>query len=240
MESPYRAMPPGLRELHDDKRSRISELSLDVASCVLGRMLGAWFGATEAHVAAWVQGSAPSNANCIKWDIRFDDADDGIVLDGVRSAALYTRGQSCHSAELACTIRADFVPIGMCKSARFVESPYWTGPISSGGLYHIFFKARTRLSELVPVSAQMGVVSAATDGNEVYAVSVYNDQRRGDYWTTAVCTPTAAFTVDLVDRRAIETLAFNPRDGSLLVLTFDRPHTGAWRMYVVRPGPAPQ
>jgi hypothetical protein len=245
--SSYCALPALLRELHANRDTYLSMLSRDVASCVIGSMLGAWFGATEAHEVGECDIGPHTHCSCFDHHIGFDDT--GSVLL-TRLCFLHP----CHGAdwtryapEIGRTIVAT---MSTDQPARWydngdthvecVESPYWAPTIKR---YQIDFTPGTHVYALAPpVDCLMVGVCTATDGRGTYAVSTCHMpiSVHGVVRNTIVCTPGAALVVAGCDHESMCALAFDPRNGDLLTLCRNYASIGMWRLRVLRPGRAPQ
>jgi hypothetical protein len=250
--APYDAMPPALRELHADKETRVSTLPLDMASCVLGRMISPWLGATEAHVAAQVV--LCKRGVTLAHRIDFDGAG-GIVLTRLRRRSCDgIAAKTIRSPELGRVVRLTYAQRTSARPAAHVpvDSPHWEIDADAGldwrGASTVRFTSGARLCSLAPFVTKLDEVDAsATDGRGTYAVAMMawmSGSADGVLLfasqLAAVCTPSAAFKFDVGRSRSVRALAFDPLDGSLIVLDKDcRTDGGEWHLCVVRPGPAP-
>jgi hypothetical protein len=250
----YPAMPPILRELHADKQTYLSLLSLDIASCALGPMIGHWVGATEAHVIGRYRIPCMHGAHYAD-SIGFDDTGRVVFAMAPFQECVHQCGDkgvdtTCYSPEIGRSIVTVHGPIirsrgpgtpvvGHGRDRRdIVQSPHWT--IVSSGL-RIEFPPGALALRFIPLDWDSpGILRTATDGRGTYAVAMSAYATPNDCTGTIVHTTATAFAVDPGAHTDVRALAFDPHSGDLLLLTHDDWLNSDWHLLIVRPGPASQ
>jgi hypothetical protein len=234
--------------LHRDKGTYVSMLPRDMASCMLGPMLNPWLDAIEAHVAARCPHALHIGGGGTETCMHIDSAGD------IALGCMSELTEGYYSTALGRTVRAttnssctgDWGPWRCIDSnpAARISSPRWAVDADAWSAIASLIQW-TRVRALIPPSGFLCCAVEATDGKGMCAVSVCSTPDTGFItWTTIVCTPTTAFAVDIHTECRVAALAFDPCDGSLLMLVEERsllegPGPYGWRLHLVRPGPAP-
>jgi hypothetical protein len=211
-----------------------------------------WLGATEAHVAAEYSFRAGSATSRPSSRISFDDAGNVVLARVDYSRDADRAAKTYYSPALARSIIVEHADRGTCEGechagqcciahAAIVDSPYWTMSIMDKcWVICLALTPGTHVHRLLADELDtMTEAHAATDGCGTYVATARTPSiyYMGTIPSTFVCTPTTAFMVGTSHIMDVAGLAFDPRNGDLLVLTTRLCPDPTWRLTVMRPGP---